>query len=230
MEASESILNKIKKLHALTESAKQVNSLAEAEAATLVMTKLLTKYNLSLMDINTSAEKGVTVDVKKSESILVRNLYGRQWKERLLMVLCRYNYCQMIGAGSRVFLLGTEFNMMTVIDLFNSLQSVYLHSAKTAMEGLKPKLKGGQNTEKYKRKWITSFLLGCSIGLSVKLERQKDIYTTDLAICHSSAIEKYKSENLKLCNKPAQTFKPNDSAYTKGFYKGLDTFLNKSLR
>lgn len=230
MKVPESILNKIQKLKALSENAKDINSLSEAEAATLAMNKLLTKYNLSLMDIRDGDGKSVGIGVKRSELIPVRNPYGRLWKERLLMTICRYNYCRMIGQGSRVFLLGTEFNMMIVIDLFNTLQSVYLHSARIALEALKPRLRGGQNTKKYKQKWITSFLSGCSIGLSVKLEESKEKSSTALVICHESAIDKYVSDNLNVYSKPAKQVKKNDSAYTKGFYKGLATDLNKSLK
>lgn len=163
----ESVLDKIKKLKALSEGAAKVNSLAESEAAALAVNKLLTKYNLSLMDIenDTPDNPAPGVTIERSDEISVRNLYGRQWKERLLMTLCRYNYCKLIGTSHKCFLLGTQLNIAAVMDLFNTLQSVYVLSAKDNYEISKRRFCGGQLTDKYKRKHTTSYLLGCSIGL-----------------------------------------------------------------
>jgi hypothetical protein len=68
---------------------------------------------------------------------------------------------------------------MTVIDLFNTLQSVYLRNGKERYDQDKKHFKGGRLTEKYKRKYITSYLLGCSIGLS-RLNIKLIGYETDI--------------------------------------------------
>lgn len=230
MEAPQSILDKIKKLKALSEGAANINSIAESEAAALAMNKLLTKYNLSLLDINDTQESNKpAIDIEQSQLITVRNPYGRQWKERLLMTLCMYNYCKLIASGHKVFLLGTQVNTSTVIDFFNTLQSVYLHNAKGQYDQIKKHLKGGQLTEKYKRKYITSYLLGCSIGLSVKLQEIESQECTAIAIRHDELIDNYITNNLKVTTKKLKETKVNDSAYSKGFYNGKQTALQKSI-
>jgi hypothetical protein len=229
MEASQSILEKIKKLKSLSEGALKINSVAESEAATIAMNQLLTKYNLSLLDIEDAQSGTSSIRIERSQPLSVQNPYGRLWKERLLMTLCRYNYCQLLGSSYNVFLLGSEINMMTVIDLFNTLQSVYLHNGKISYEQIKHNLVGGQRTKKYMRKYITSYLLGCSIGLDVKLNKIQSQECTSIAICHKGMIDKYISDNLKLKSKPAKEVKTNDSAYNKGFYKGMATELQKTI-
>lgn len=225
----EAILNKIKKLKALSESAAKINSIAESEAAILAMNKLLTKYNLSLLDLGDTEDNNPSVEIEYSPMISVQNPYGRQWKERLLMTLCMYNYCKLIASGHKVFLLGTYVNTTTVIDLFNSIQSVYLHNAKELYNNARKDFRGGRLTEKYKRQYITSYLLGCSIGLSVKLNDAKSQECTAVAIRHDELIQEYIDKNLKVKSKPLKETKVNDSAYIKGFYDGRKTPLQKTI-
>lgn len=229
METPQAILDKIKKLKTLSEGAEKIGSMAESEAATLAMNRLLTKYNLSLLDIDNSETDCPSIEIERSELISVQNLYGRLWKERLLMTLCMYNFCKMISSSYRVFIVGSKVNSMTVIDLFKTLQSVYLYSAKNEYESVKASFRGGKRTESYKRKYITSYLLGCSIGLSVKLQEQKSQECTAVAVRHDELIKDYCSQNLNLRSKPVKATKINDSAYMKGFSKGRKTELQKTI-
>lgn len=230
MDTPQKILDKIKKLKSLSEGAAKINSIQEAEAATLLMNNLLTKYNLSLMDIDDSDNSKPSIKIERSDLISVQNPYGRLWKERLLMTLCMYNYCKVIGASYKVFVLGTKVNTTAVIDFFYTLQSVYLHNGKEHYDRDKKHFKGGRLTEKYKRKYITSYLLGCSIGLSVKLQEIRSQECTAVAIRHDELISDYIAENLNLKSKTIKQPKTNESAYMKGFVDGKKTPLNKMLK
>ncbi|MEA4916310.1 DUF2786 domain-containing protein [Proteiniphilum sp.] len=229
MEASQSIIDKIRKLKQLSEGAARINSIAESENASLAVHRLLTKYNLSLVDIESRSDEKPSIEIEKSELISVQNMYGRAWKERLLMTLCRYNYCRMIASSYKVFILGTELNTTAVIDLFNSLQSIYLYNAKKDYEKVRKHMRGGQLTESYKRKHITSFLLGCPIGLSVKLDRIQTKECTSLIVKHDELIDKYVYANLKLRSKPLKEIKVKSSAYNRGYDCGINTGLKKTL-
>jgi len=233
MEATQKILDKIKKLKALSEGAAKVNSIAESEAAALLMNNLLTKYNLSLMDIDDTDDTDnskPSIEIERSDLISVQNPYGRLWKERLLMTLCMYNYCKVVRCSYKVFVLGTKVNATAVIDFFNTLQSVYFYNGKKQYEQDKRYFKGGRLTEKYKRKYITSYLLGCSIGLSVKLQEIRSQECTAVAIRHDELIEDYISEKLNVKSKPIKQTKLHESAYLKGFADGKKTNLQKSIR
>jgi hypothetical protein len=230
MEADRRILDKIRKLKALGEGAATINSMAESEAATLAMNKLLTKHNLSLLDIDGADSGKPSVEIERSYLISVQNPYGRLWKERLLTTLCMYNFCKIIGCSDKVFILGTRVNTMTVIDFFNTLQSVYLQSAKERYDQDKRYFRGGRLTEKYKREYITSYLLGCSIGLSVKLRKIQSQECTAVAVRHNELIRDYISEKLNVVkSKPLKQPKLKESAYLKGFENGKKTKLQKTI-
>jgi hypothetical protein len=119
---------------------------------------------------------------------------------------------------------------MTVIDLFNTLQSVYLRNGKERYDQDKKHFKGGRLTEKYKRKYITSYLLGCSIGLSVKLQEIRSQECTAVAIRHDKLIQDYISGNMKIKPKPLKQIKPDESAYLKGFTDGKRVDLQKTVK
>lgn len=176
MDTPQKILDKIKKLKALIESAEKINSIQEAEAATLLMNNLLTKYNLSLMDIDDTDNSKPSIEIERSDLIPVQNPYGRLWKERLLMTLCMYNYCKVIGSSYKVF------------------------------------------------------VLGCSIGLSVKLQEIRSQECTAVAIRHDELISDYIAVNLNLKSRTIKQPKTNESAYMKGFVDGKKTPLNKMLK
>jgi hypothetical protein len=181
------------------------------------------------MDIDDTDNGKPSIEIERSDLISVQNPYGRLWKERLLMTLCMYNYCKVIGSSYKVFILGSKVNTTAVIDFFNTLQSVYLHNGKERYDQDKKYFKGGRLTEKYKRKYITSYLLGCSIGLSVKLQEIRSQECTAVAIRHDELIQDYISENLNLKSKSIKQPKTNESAYLKGFADGKSTNLQKTI-
>jgi hypothetical protein len=237
MEVTQSILDKIKKLKALMDGAAKINSVGESEAAALKLNELLTKYNLSLLDVEQSGDDPApsAVEIERSPAVNVRSPYGALWKQCLLFVLAGHYFCRMIGvagSGGKVLLLGTAVNTATAIDLYNTLQSVYLHAAKTAYGQNKPYLKGGQLTKRFEHEYIVSYLLGCTHGLRTKLDDARSRECTAVAICHNRHIDRYIAEKMKI--KPASTeLKPkttvSPAAYSNGYRKGRNTELQKSL-
>jgi hypothetical protein len=236
MEVTQTILDKIKKLKALMDGAAKIHSIGESEAAAFKMSELLTKYNLSLLDVEQSGDDpdSSAVEIERSPTLNTRSTYGSLWKQRLLYVLADHYFCRMIGiagSGGKVFLLGTFVNAAITGDLYKSLQSTYLHAAKTSYKQRKTRLKGGQLTQKYERKYITSYLLGCTAGLKKKLDDVKLQECTAVAICHNGHIDRYISNNMKLREAPARTKKVEtvNSAYGEGYRKGRNTELQRTL-
>lgn len=229
-EVPQSVIDKIRKLQALSEGAAKVNSLAESEAAALAVNKLLTKYNLSLLDIEKNApEENEASNIIRSDYISVMNTFGRQWKEQLLQVLCKFNYCRVIISSHKVFLLGTDLNTAAVISLYNMLQKAYLHAGKQSYESAKITYKGGKLTQRYMRKYITSYLLGCSIGLNVMLDKIQSQQCRQLVVFHDKHINDYIDKNMSIKTVKRPVKKTIDSAYTRGFMKGMTTELNKHI-
>lgn len=92
-EVPENILAKIRKLLRLKESAIKIGSEGEAHAAAEAVNRLLTSYNLSLMDVTPEEQKNM-ISVSESEKITYQDSMGIFGKG-----ICCGLYASIIFAG-----------------------------------------------------------------------------------------------------------------------------------
>ena len=85
---NEKIIDKIKKLAAKAESAKEIGNIEEAAAFSAKVNEMLTQYNLDMAELGTGSEGEIG-----DEKFFDMNLDYR-WKVDLLTTLCEYNYCK----------------------------------------------------------------------------------------------------------------------------------------
>lgn len=102
-EVPENILAKIRKLLRLKESAIKIGSEGEAHAAAEAVNRLLTSYNLSLMDVTPEEQKNM-ISVSESEKITYQDTYGNIWKRDLLRIICEYNFCRILLHGGTTYM------------------------------------------------------------------------------------------------------------------------------
>lgn len=125
------ILEKIRKLLALKESAEKIGSEGEAYAAARGVHRLLTEYNLSMADVLGSEGEDKGPKIEESDGISYKSHFGL-WKQQLMGVICKYNYCKCVcsSASKRVYAVGTEANVAVCIWLFEYLVSAFVGLAK----------------------------------------------------------------------------------------------------
>jgi hypothetical protein len=200
------ILEKIKKLRRHAQSASETGSIAEAETATLLMNQLLTKYNLTLIDISDEDDKK-TVEINRFRIIMQGSELGFNWIRDLFAVLCEFNYCALIGSKDGDFsIVGTEFNANVVNDLANRLSSVYLYHAihTTGIPNSEKKIAAAQ-----------SCFCGCVSGLYTKLESEVATNTA-LTLYHREKIDDF-LKKTGICG----TEKIKETVETKYFNSGV---------
>ena len=74
-EVPNKIVERLKKLMRLQQSAQKIGSEGEANAAAAAISRLLTQYNLSLMDINPE-ERKESLRVQRTGNISFKDTYG----------------------------------------------------------------------------------------------------------------------------------------------------------
>jgi hypothetical protein len=206
------IFTKIRKLQALADSAAKVGSVAEAEAATLAITRLLEKHNLSLLD--------VPAEAAENDINFFGDMAGVQiWKRKLLAELCRFNYCKAIfdSRTKRLRVVGTEVNALVVIDMFNSLQSVYQYAAKQNRIG---------------KSETASFFIGCVYGLSAHLEKESQtsvMHTTAIARRYDVKIDNFLAL-LRIKKMRQKSRKVFADAFEAGFATGANTPTRRTVQ
>lgn len=117
----EKIIDKLQKLIAHSQSAKQVGNLAEAEAFAGKIQELLTKHQLSMSDVDIEQEEA------KQEEAEKQYVYGEKWTSRqtqwqiiLFRGICRANDCiNLVVPGSNTqAVVGLTEDRQTVIALY----------------------------------------------------------------------------------------------------------------
>lgn len=234
------IKEKLQKLMAKAESAKEIGSAAEAATFSAKVNELLTKYNLEMADIEFSEEDEVIAD--NENGLVVMNKMGR-WTSRLLGILCHYNYCKDIyyrygrRKDMKVTLIGKKENVEVVLFLYSILKSQLENIAKKEwknyINGVQQQLKnidfgvGILQSNIEAKPWMyiksvmnrqsfyKSFFLGAVSGVNQKLE------------------EEIKKSEIVYGDKITALVKINDAQiinFVKEHYNNLGTFKSKTIR
>lgn len=124
------LLERIQKLYAKAESAKEIGSLAEAEAFNAKVNKLLIEHNLSMTDINNLSDENGKSDEEIIETerandlIFGENKSNGTWDRLLLQVLAKHNMCDLLWMQrtQRVSVLGTKTNIEIMSYLYQVLK------------------------------------------------------------------------------------------------------------
>lgn len=206
---SKAVLNKVKKLFALSQSPN------EAEAA-LAMEKahtLLKEHNLSINDIS----KDSKYDIK--ETLVFDGKYDSKWKSILLAGTAEANYCTILKArtndGTSRYVVGKEHNAIVAIETYKYLITV--------IERLSKKINGSDRG---------SYKLGMA---SILYRRLKDLVIKETSDCtalvvqEKSMIDEYLKDNdYKTTSLVVRA--ANQSAYLRGIKDGNDICLNKQVK
>ena len=105
-----SIVEKLRKLQASYEGAKNINSEEEANAAAAAIHRILMKYNLTMADVNENyvEETDVIKDMVTCNSHM--SISG-VWEETLTNVLANYNFCKAYRNGGlkyKMYIIGSK--------------------------------------------------------------------------------------------------------------------------
>lgn len=232
-EVPEKIIEKVRKLLLLKESAAQVGSEGEAHAAAAAVHRLLVEYNLSLLDIG-EVNPQSRLTVCESDRISYKDAAGNIWKRDLMRVLCEHNYCKMLlyTGTTHMVVIGTEENAATVIALFDYLRKTFRRLSEEKYSEYAQGRLGYWRTGKGKKNYIRSYLEGCIPGLRIQLEKiVQTPQETGLIVCHQKLISDYMTGIKLVKRKPvALKHKTNYEAYMTGVDDGSHISLNRQLK
>lgn len=236
------ILEKLKKLIRLQESAEKIGSLAEAENAALRVQDLLLKYNLSLSDINTKEEKE---DIGEETYSGINDLTkGKEsdWVLHLFNVIARHNLCEMFSRTSRgpheagkcnrdAILVGSPTNVMIVKYTVETLVPRIRDAGKEAA-------RKGKNEIPNPKAFMRAFLLGATRGIAAKLKEQVEAMKahennsgpiTALVRTNQVQLKTYIDENFGRIKLRGKQTPKDGGGYNKGFETGKNMSINKGV-
>lgn len=174
------ILEKLRKLMNLKESATALGNEGEANAAAAGITRLLMEYNLTENDI---PEQEKLENPIVSEEIPFKAEISGNWYGDLISIVCEYNMCRCLIISkykngrrkrSEFEIIGRKKNVEVVLYLISFLAHQFVTIGKRGYAQYKHDCIWGYGTyPKSLTVYLKSFLYGCVIGLSEKFEEGK---------------------------------------------------------
>lgn len=181
------IQKKLRKLQKMYEGAKAINSEGEAQAAAAAIQRILLEYNITMEEVGVEKDKNV-IEQETWSGYTYKSI-GGWWEARLVIVLCKFNFCRCFLLGrsyKTLFIIGTEENRKQVKWFREFLSKKFVElSKKSYVEYLDKFLSNPWNVNKNpmsKDKYQRSFLVGCAVGLERKLEEERERDKQDVEI------------------------------------------------
>lgn len=240
----ERILNKLKKLMDLKESAKQLGNEGEANAAAAGISRLLIEYNLSEEDIPT--EERVKNPVVMEKIPCECKGHRGQWYMEMIATICNYNLCRPLLAriigrrkeAEKFIIIGRKSNVDVVLYLASYLNAQFQSIGRAKYKEMCQEYREMQICRPVSQaQYMTSFLHGCVKGLNYQYEKMATsmeheyIGTTALVVTSKKEIDSYIEENLNVTGEKKMRKHSNmDSyAYTSGVKAGSEINLQSGL-
>lgn len=236
----EHILDKLRKLLDLKESATQCGELGEANAAAAAITRLLKEYDLTLQDIPNEQKQLDPVDM---EVIPYRFSYMKhKWYWVLQTVIAKYNSCQIIR--TRTFnedklvdiiykVVGRKQHRKVVLYLISFCAHQFIRIGKSNYESWKfGYIRSTGRIPPSLGIYMKSFLLGCVQGLDEKLEQEQHNFPEEklkaLVVTNKTAIAEFLN-NMEVKTAKSKALKVDMDALEEGREVGRNIDLNKGI-
>lgn len=236
------ILEKLRKLMNLKESALALGNEGEACAAAAGISRLLIAYNLSESDI--PEQEKIDNPVIAEEIPFKPELGSGKWYELLVTVVCEYNMCRPLVISTRkgndrmskdkFQIVGRKKNVEVVLYLVSFLSNKFYQIGKKFYPeykhncmfklGIAPKGIG---------MYLRSYLYGCVIGLNEKFESEKaelnkECDITSLVLSTKSEIDEFLKDE-KILNARSSKVDIDKFCASQGYEEGRNVEINKGI-
>lgn len=152
----ETVIQRVRKMHAKAESARAIGSIAEAETFAAAVAKMLEAHKISMSTIDLAAEDTLDPmgETMHDFTDMGSNKSGTKWATSLTNIVARAHFCrsytnhQMKG----VIFIGRASDRELAIHVFNTL---YLAALRMSYEADKAK---GHTDSSFRPSWLTGFV------------------------------------------------------------------------
>jgi hypothetical protein len=236
-ERREAVMMKVAKLMDKAASATKLGNLAEAEAFTLGVGRLMAEYNLTEWEINKNRPEVVSAfKIENTSASRINyddyNRPGRpggRWPLDLMKMLCPNFMCDLIlhTKAKNMTLFGTSANIKTVQYVFTFLDNLL---PQLALQAWKDQT-AVANRYQYMRNWIAGAIHGLNSKLyNERKEREAASNSeTGLMLFNKEALMTAKNEAFPKARVVKDKKLEWNDAQIAGFHKGKTIQINKAL-
>ena len=235
--STDKILDKIKKLMKLQQSAEKIGSIEEAETVACKIQELLASHNLSADAIDMTEEK-MTNCVGEEEFSYHCGTSGVNWRLNLMGVIAKYNFCRCINYETwrekeRMKLFGSEANIEVVKYIYEMMLRTFIQANRKAC---KKYFERGDVVGITRHSFYKSFLNGCVAGLASKLKEEAEAFANankkmnGVMVVNDKAISNFIAKKYEQTKSRASSGKIAMGAYEQGKEVGKSASWNKALK
>lgn len=163
------MIDKIKKLLAKSDSAKELGNTAEAETYAMKVQELLIQHNLEMADLKEEEKSEIIMEVMDLKDIFNIGKSEGPWITQLIGTLAMYNLCRIIiigrMSGNKIYIFGEEHNIEVV---------KYMHDQiVTKVKKLSLKAWSEYRGMEKRNTFLRGYKSGVVIGITSKLREQQ---------------------------------------------------------
>lgn len=244
MNVTDKILEKLRKLTNLKQSAEELGNIGEMNAAAAGISRLLLEYNLSEEDIPTEErEKNPIVMEKIHAKPEVITIGVGTWFERLLFLICKFNTCKLIknDVGKKTVsysIIGRKNNVEVTMYMESFLVNRFYQCAKMDYKKYKVEFESDELNRALFYKpiaqaaYIRSYMNGACVGLQEKMDQMRreveseHVNVTSIVVQRKKEIDDYVSSQFKNLK---TSFLKSDKIYSSGYNNGVETGRNTDI-
>lgn len=223
------IKEKLRKLIAKEESARELGNLAEAEAFASKIQQLLMEYELSIEELkaNTAESTAMGIEIFDLKPLLSR--HESDWIEKLYSVASRLNFCMAIFSSktTELKLVGTEMNR----EFTHYLAGQLIPKLRTLAHKSFSEYNGPEKRNTYIRGFLRGAVMGIRERLLGDLEKMKKENTQvqGLVLMKDRALKEFiQKEFPHLSSRNSNRLGGKEGAY-QGYVAGKNVPINQGL-
>lgn len=240
MENMDAIMDRIRKLHAKAESAKEIGSLHEAESFAAAVQKMLLKYKLDMSTVQAS-ENAASVQDAIDISHILWDEYGVKstsrrcaWIEYLCNGICKPLNCMfMITPGSNaISVIGRGLDRQVAVFLIGKLvaKANLLATEAYTQEWKKNVILGNvEKTRGYRAAWLAGF----SRRIALRMEQEyakEEIANPGLALIRQKDVVAVREHVKKLGGRKPSDVRGRQTNNMKGVLDGVAAANRENLK
>ena len=235
------IIDKIIKLMEKADSAKEIGSLAEAEAFAAKAQKLLAEYNLTKADLTKEEQAAEIIDIEMPSK--VPGIGGRT-SFNIMAVVARFNWCQAYTYGkakdNKMIIIGSPENIEVCQYIHSQLVLAFISIGNVEYKKYKEDFEPYMNPKTGKPigfdTYMRTFFRGAADGLYKKLSDERKEFeeahkdSTAIIRTNEVVIKDYVAAKWGGTGRGRRTSYDNSSgAYSKGVEAGKKVSIKKGV-
>jgi hypothetical protein len=224
------IKEKLAKMMAKEESARELGNQAEAEAFAAKIQDMLLQYELDLGDIKRNTAESIAVDKEMFDTETLTNPHESNWVVHLYNACSRANFCKILvrnATGTNITIIGTDMNREFLHFMVHQLVPKIRHLAKGSWLAY-----GGPEK---RNTFIRGFLKGCCRGIATKLnldlfaQQKNQEQVNALVVQKDRAVQQWMDTHIGRVRSVGMNTGSGRHGYDQGVEAGKNININKGV-